>query len=336
MAIYVSNDDGHSTNKTTYLNDAGELVKSNLLSRATIGNTTLSDSDGNRTDCYYTVDGIGYTIVDDASGNSSGIQILQTQTVDYMYSDHNLAINHHALHSAGLDNEEIILISSLPFSRYYSQGAKNERLISKKKNNLLRTNIEPLRNKIIEHYIMAEGVSGYFDLLYNLDGSVNQKIKELNEDKLIAVCDLGGATLDLTVFNTGKIDFSRSGSLDKGSLHLKHKVKDLVGARGFSSVSDNVLERIVREHKLSNGTDFTDEVNKCKKELSIEMENFINSRVGNVSDIGLVYFIGGTSLLLEQQLSNIYDKDILVFSQDPLFATSIGQLKYLLRAKSNG
>ena len=80
MVMYISNDDGHHSIKTCYIDKNGEVKKSYIESRATIGDTTLSDPDCNRSDCFYTVDDVGYTVVDNASGNSAGISILNTQT----------------------------------------------------------------------------------------------------------------------------------------------------------------------------------------------------------------------------------------------------------------
>ena len=325
MSLLISVDDGHSAVKVV-IGDKKQQIESKVIS----GHHLLESIDGtDNSDCFYTVNGVDYTVIEGVAGNSSNLNILNTLTPAYLHSDLNLILTHHAMYRSGVSDKELTIVSSIPFNRYYLNGKKNIELINKKKQNLLN-NIHPLHNKITEHYVMAEGVSGYFDLLYNQDGLINKDIECLNQEKLIVVVDGGGATQDLTVFNNGMIDFSRSGSLNAGSISLRERVKNKLSSN-YASFPDNTLTKIVLTG-ISGKIDFAKEVEKEKHTLAAEVINFINTKIGNISDIGLIYFIGGTSLLLQEQYRSSYDNEIIKFSDDPLFATARGMLKYLNKA----
>lgn len=323
--LVVSIDDGHSAIK----------VKTNekqiqLESKVIMGNHLLeSINGGDNSDCFYTVNDVDYTVIEGLAGNSSNLNLLNTQNPTYLYSDINLILTHHALYRCGIINQDLKIVSSIPFNKYYLNGKKNEQLIEKKKQNLMK-NISPQHNRIIEHYIMAEGVSGYFDLLYNEDGTINKEIQKLNEEKLIVVVDGGGATQDLTVFNSGMIDFSRSGSLNSGGINLRERIQNKLSTK-YNSFPENTLSKIVLTG-VSGKIDFSSEVKKEKQSLAEEVINFVTTKIGNISDIGLIYFIGGTSILLNEQYKTVFGEELVRFSNNPIFATSNGMLKYLMKA----
>ena len=283
MTLLVSVDDGHSAIKVIT-----DSKKTQIESRVISGHHLLESIDGNdNSDCFYTVSGVDYTVIEGVAGNSSNLNILNTVTPSYLHSDINLILTHHAIYRAGIVGEDLTVVSSIPFNKYYLNGKKNNDLINKKKYNLLG-DIHPHHNKIIDNYVMAEGVSGYFDLLYNQDCVINQDIKELNEEKLIVVVDGGGATQDLTVFNNGMIDFSRSGSLNAGSITLKERIRGKLSIE-YASFPENTLSKIILNGKYAKH-DFTKDVEKEKHTLAAEVINFINTKIGNISDIGLIYF----------------------------------------------
>ncbi|MFN8771013.1 MAG: plasmid segregation protein ParM domain-containing protein [Neisseriaceae bacterium] len=301
MHIYVSSDDGHNSIKTCYPDNNGEVK----------------------------------TFITENNTATKNLDTVKTENQDYFCSTENLAIHHYNLYKSGLENREIVLITTLPFEKFYVKGQPNNDLIYKKKQNLLRTDITPLHNRIIENFVMANGVSGYFDLLYDNNSYINEEISTINKEKLITIVDCGYNATDIITFDNGKIDFQRSGSFDRGSVHLKNRIKDTIissKSHGFTDIPNNILDKIMHE-KIIGAGNFTLEVDKCKKEIAIEIRNYITRKIGSMSEVGIIYFIGGTSILLKDQLMEFYNNKTSYFPDNALYSNATGMLKYLLRAK---
>jgi plasmid segregation protein ParM len=262
---------------------------------------------------------------------SSTMRFLDTRTDDFPYSDINLVLINHALLLSGIE-EDVTICTGLPFQQYYVNNKKNIELIQKKKNNLLRSlNIENNVNmpKITAHKIVAEGVAGYFDLKYNIDGSLNEEIEEIKQDGLICIVDIGGRTTDIVTIHNDAVDFNRSITLDIGGLYLQDKITEQVKAKfGYNALPSKTIDILTKTGEFKN-IDAKDIVLSSKKEMANEISNAVKSKIGNNADIGLIAFIGGGSLLLKDQLILLYKEESIIakFVKDPIYSNARGMFK---------
>ncbi|MBY0378890.1 MAG: ParM/StbA family protein [Burkholderiales bacterium] len=260
---------------------------------------------------------------------SSTMRFLDTRTDDFPHSDINLVLINHALLLSEVDSE-VTICSGLPFQQYYINNAKNTKLIQKKKSNIERLvkieNSDKLP-KIKEHKVVAEGVAGYFDLKFNSDGSLNDEIENIKQDGLICIVDIGGRTTDIVTMYNDAVDFNRSATLDIGGLYLQDTITEKVKAKfGYNALPNKTIDALTKDGVYKN-IDAQDIVNNAKKEMANEIANAIKSKIGQNSDIGLIAFIGGGSLLLKEQLNKLYDNNLARFVKDPIFSNARGMCK---------
>ena len=260
---------------------------------------------------------------------SSTMRFLDTRTDDFPYSDINLVLINHALLLSGIE-KEVAICSGLPFQQYYVNNKKNVELIQKKKNNLLRSlNMENNVDipTIVDHKIVAEGVAGYFDLKYNSDGSLNEEVEQIKQDGLICIVDIGGRTTDIVTIHNDAVDFNRSLTLDIGGLYLQDNITEQVKAKfGYNALPNKTIDILTRDGVFKN-IDAKDIVINAKKEMANEISNAVKSKIGNNSDIGLIAFIGGGTLLLKEQLTPLYKDGIAKFVKDPIYSNARGMFK---------
>lgn len=327
--MFYGIDDGH---------DAVKLINGKKLytpSRVLSGHYPyLSITSEENESFLYEVDGHKYTVVEQPSINA-GHRFLQTRTDDFPYSDLNLVLVHHALIRAGAEGE-CHICTGLPLNQYYLEsGQKNRDLLDKKKLSFereviaLNTTNKPV---IVEHRVCAEGVSGYFDLKYNQDGTINQETEELAQKGVICIVDIGGRTTDIVTLDSESIDFNRSSTIDIGGLWLKDNLISKVKARlNVNAIPDKMIDEIIRNNGVyeARKIDVTDILNSLKIELADEIANNVKHKIKNTGDISLIAFIGGGSLLLKEPLKKLYDPSLAKFVKDPIHSNARGMLKLL-------
>jgi hypothetical protein len=285
--------------------------------------------DSNMSSMYTVEDNNNKYTVMSQDAISSTMRFLDTRTDDFPYSDINLVLINHALLLSEVDSD-VTICSGLPFQQYYINNAKNTKLIQKKKNNIERLvkieNSDKL-SKIKEHKVVAEGVAGYFDLKFNSDGSLNDEIENIKHDGLICIVDIGGRTTDVVTMYNDAVDFNRSATLDIGGLYLQDTITEKVKAKfGYNALPNKTIDALTKDGIYKN-IDAQDIVNNAKKEMANEIANAIKSKIGQNSDIGLIAFIGGGSLLLKEQLNKLYDNNLARFVKDPIFSNARGMCK---------
>lgn len=296
---------------------------------------SLSVVTGENDSFLYEINGNKYTVIEKPSANTSH-RFLQTRTDDFPYSDITQVLVYHSLLKAGATGN-ISICTGLPFNQYYSEtGVKNLELIQKVKKAFTREVkvIQPYENLpvIVEHSVCSEGVAGFFDLKFNDDGSLNDEFTSLQQAGVVCIVDIGGSTTDIVTFDGDSIDFSRSSTIDIGGLSLKDQVAAHVKVKmGASGLPDKMLDDIISNHGLypAKNLDFSDILDELKIELANEITNQVKHKIRNTSDINLIAFIGGGSLILKDQLKKLYPSSIARFVKDPINANARGMLKLI-------
>ncbi len=290
----------------------------------------ISVIEDNNVSSLYTVEDNSnkYTVISQ-DAISSTMRFLDTRTDDFPFSDINLVLINHALLLSEIDSE-VTICSGLPFQQYYMNNTKNTNLIQKKKNNIERlVKIEHFDKvpSVLEHKVVAEGVAGYFDLKFNNDGKLNEEIEDIKQDGLICIVDIGGRTTDIVTMYNDAVDFNRSITLDVGGLYLQDSITEKVKAKfGYNAIPNKTIDAITKNGIYKN-IEAYDIVNNAKKEMANEIANAIKSKIGQNSDIGLIAFIGGGSILLKEQLNKLYENTLARFVKDPIFSNARGMCK---------
>jgi plasmid segregation protein ParM len=333
--VFVGIDDGHDSIKLTL--DSGKSFM--IPARVSLGQHMLcSIKEDEEKDYIYNIDNTDYSVVDFST--QAAINYIDTRTQDYPYSKHNIALIYHVLHKAGITGP-VSIMTGLPVERFYINGQKNVKLIDKKIDNLLNTTVKNLNDQIIlptvaQHRVISQALAAYFDLLLDLDGNVNSDIEEISNDSKIAIIDIGGRTTDIISVDVGgnSVDLSKSATRDIGALYLKDSIKQrIMNEYNISYVSSAVLNRILEKGNFRHNGKLMDVQNIVKQEKTL-LTNKITALVNQVLDLdfneyGIVAFIGGGSLLIKDELKELYsNNENVVLTEDPQFANSRGMLKF--------
>lgn len=334
-------DDGHYGIKIT--SDHGNYVLNALVAEGR--HPRINSITGMaKEDELYLCDGHEYTILEGDAKNAGNKPIVATSTPHYLLSPANAVMIHHAIRNSGIkESNEVILCTSLPFNRFYTSDGLNKKLIDNKKLNLISRKVssygyEPI--SIQQQFVLSEGVAAYFDLLYNNDLSLNNEVSQIAKNSLITVVDVGGQTTDIVTLNDNNIDLSKSITKTgdyAGGLFLKRQVRGLLAKEMNcleEHIQDSLIEKLITESELSDAG-IGAKINVYKKQIAAYIANAIAEKVGNANDIGLVYFVGGGSLLLRNSLAEIFPSKSR-FAENPVFANSQGMYKLMkLQIRNN-
>ncbi len=333
--VFVGIDDGHDSIKITL--DSGKSFI--IPARVSLGQHMLcSITEEEDKDHIYSIDDTDYSVID--FNTQAAINYIDTRTQDYPYSKHNTALIYHVLHKAGVTGP-VSVMTGLPVERFYNNGQKNVKLIEKKIDNLINSEVKNLNDKVVlptvaQHRVISQALAAYFDLLLDINGNVNQDIEEISNDSKIAIVDIGGRTTDVISIDVGgnSVDLSKSATRDIGALYLKDSIKQrIMNEYNISYVSSAVLNRILEKGNFRHNGKIVDVQNIVKQEKSL-LTNKITSLVNQVLDLdfneyGIVAFIGGGSLLIKDELKELYsNNENVVLTDDPQFANSRGMLKF--------
>lgn len=333
--IFVGIDDGHDSIKISL--DSGESFV--IPAKVSLGQHMLcSITKEDDKDHVYTVDNIDYSVID--FNTQAAINYIDTRTQDYHCSKHNTALIYHILHKAGITGA-VSVMTGLPVERFYNNGLKNIKLIEKKIDNLMTATVSNINKdiilpNIIQHRVISQALAAYFDLLLDINGNINTEIEEISNDSKIAIVDIGGRTTDIITIDLGgeSVDLSKSVTRDIGALYLKDAIKQkIMNEFDISQISSSVLTRILEKNNFRYNGKIVD-VSAIVKQEKFLLTNKITSLVNQVLDLdfseyGIVAFIGGGSILIQDELKKIYaNKENVVLTDDPQFANSRGMLKF--------
>lgn len=321
---YAGVDDGHFGIKIVDEN-GGQFY---LPSRVAEGAQVISLS-GDEDNVWDTQEGQTYTVSDSLAG-------IDTRFSDYGLSDINRVLVHHALYKAGYGGQSVRIVTGLPVNDYYVGHEQNADFIRRKVDNLAKLtatnrNQTVAMAKITGHAVVSEAIAAFFDLLFNMDGTVNEAFHQVVQAGPIGILDVGGKTTDSAVIiNGGKgIDASRSGTSKIGALSLnqglENRIKSLMGVAQLTPTQIESAARTGMVRMFGKETDVSEIVNEEKRILADQIVAEAKRKMRDGADLECVYFVGGGSLLLREQLADLYPH--AVFVDDPQFANARGMLK---------
>lgn len=323
VAVPVGCDDGHFGIKLCLPDFSQLYIPSRIAAGAVI---SLDDADAN---CYE-ASGQTYTV-------SNALQSIDTRFPDYPLSDVNRVLVNHALIKAGLGGKSIKLVTGLPVQDYYIGGQRNDTFIERKRKSLTdgvvtNRNEAVMLPRIVAHQVISEGIAAFYDLLVGKDGNVNGVVHDQVSNGAIAVIDIGGKTTDSAVIINGGmgIDASRSGTANLGGLSLnvavEQRLKQVLNVEGLAprQIEDATTKYTVRAFGKEH--DVADAVREEKRALAAQIIGECRRRMRDAADLEAVYFVGGGSMLLRDELKGLFPH--AVFVEDPQFANARGMLKF--------
>lgn len=322
---YAGVDDGHSGIKV-YTDDGKKIF---VPSRITSGSELINISDSTGNNWYQTDDGKEYVV-------SADLPAFDTRFSGYAVSDINRVLVHHALILAGLGGQDVSIMTGLPVGDYYIANQMNTDLIGRKVKSLTEqrvTNRNPAvaMAKIVRHNVASEAIAAFFDLLLDDEGNQRDEIAELVEAGSIGIIDIGGKTTDCAVVVGGgqSIDATRSGTDNFGGLSLNKAVEPrLKEAFSVKALSPKQIDDAIRMGSLRLfGQDHAcaEIIAEEKRVLARQIIDAATRKMGDGADLERIFFVGGGSLLLRDELVNLFPHAQLV--DDPQFANARGMLK---------
>ncbi|MEQ0863722.1 ParM/StbA family protein [Pseudomonas aeruginosa] len=333
-ALFVD-DNGFAYHKSAYFDESGKIECQKRQSIVVVGNN-FSSASGNAINRYLT-DGTEY------SCPSASVDAIDIRNGDYPLSPANRVLVNHALAKADFIGRPVKLGVTLPFRDFYTHdGAINEaRRAAVGKNFSAKVSVvgSEAQPQIESVHVWAEGISAFFDWALRADGNPNPQLQEL-EGSPMAVIDIGGQTTDIVSisYEEGKlvIDNKRSETKEIGVLDaikaLQTRVSQSLAEKqgGTSSMYDQiplqVAERIIQTGKGRIGadeTDFSDLRNQVLREHSEMILAFIKSKLGNLNNYPVLYFIGGGAIVFQDVLKSPNAQ----FGDE--FSNARGALKYM-------
>jgi plasmid segregation protein ParM len=313
-----------------------EIQMLTIPSKVLHGARATSLSSGGADGGIYVVDGKTFTVSDGMSG-----EVIDTRSIDYPTSAVNRVLVNDALLRMGYGGCEVSLVSGLPVSDYYDGVQPNIDLIERKKANLL-TEVAPVQSfpagkalpKIISHSVCSEGVSAFYHMAINDDGSDNEEFMALLEEGPVGVIDIGGKTIDMAVvaLNRGmaQVDIQRSGSINYAMLKVQDAIQTQL-MKDYSlrqPVAPRAMKRILSEKRLvlsGQSIDVSQSVEAAVNQCWPEIEGAVLSRWGKAEDMMRVVVAGGGSYLLFDRFKGIFSH--AVRPENPEYANGCGMAK---------
>ncbi len=332
---YFVDDNGFAYHKSAYFDAAGKIECQKRASVVVVG-SNFSSAAGTAVNRYLT-EGTEY------SCPSASADAIDIRNGDYPLSAANRVLVNHAMSKADFIGKPVKLGVTLPFRDFYTpDGAINEsRRAAVSKNFSIKVDVvgSEAQPQIEAVHVWAEGISAFFDWALRSDGSANPQFEEM-EDSPMAVIDIGGQTTDIvSLLYDGKelvIDNKRSETKEIGVLDAIKAVQTRVSQSlavkqgGTSSMYDQiplqVAERILQTGKGRIGADeqdFSDLRNQVLREHSEMILAFIKSKLGNLNNYPILYFIGGGAIVFKDVLKSPNAQ----FGDE--FSNARGALKYM-------
>lgn len=350
--VCVGLDDGHDHIKV-YLGKnplSGVPMQFKMQSRAAVGQSNMGDDDFVNEELVVVGNNL-YTVSEMLNNYSD------TRFDDYPTSPLSKALVYQALRLAfkefNIEENILNITSGLPVDRFYNthNRTKNSDLIAAKKETLLgmsdvynmfdqKTGKPSL--KIDKHSVLCEANAAYYDVIFEetLDGNTSgvPEITDLAMETGIfeggaAVLDIGGRTTDCVVVNPyGKnLNAARSGTVNAGIISFQDEVRGQLKQNfQLSFISEKSLKEaiITGIYKVgSKELEIADIVNKAKENLFKLIENFMNTTVGDGSDLPAIILVGGGGYVLKDHVMQKYPN--IIIPEDPEFANARGFYKIL-------
>lgn len=336
---YVGVDDGHSCIKV-YVGRSGDLqdpIQFKMFSRAKVGIANMGEDDTINRELVV-VDGDIYTV------NENLPDFESTQNDNYPLSKLIKALVYQAVRNADVGRNKVKIATGLPVSKFYTTGMQkmmNKDLLINKKNHLLSMNnvfnkFDASKNlpqiEFIDHKVFCEANAAYYDVLLDDLGEFTEIAESYELFKYgAAVIDIGGRTTDCVVINPGggSLNAARSGTKNLGILDLMEELRnDLKNKFKWSFISETALNQALRTGIYGAGikkVDISEMVEAHKESLFKRLEAFIDSTIGDASDVPAIILVGGGSYILGDIIKSKYSN--IIIPEDQEFSNARGFYK---------
>lgn len=258
-----------------------------------------------------------YTVDNEKYGRDlNSPSVLGTNNVSWQYSALNTLAIHHALHSSGIEPQDVEVVVTLPVSEFFDADSQfNMDNINRKKASVMRP-VELNKGKqftITKVTVRPESIPAGVSLCDNIEPS-----------HMVLIVDLGGTTLDVSMVAGGTADISRVyGDSTLGVSLVTDAVKRALAAANTETSSHNVDMMIINRHNpdfLENHINdqsaiasVEDAINTSIERLRTRVVDVVNSFKGfsHVMVIG-----GGASLVADAIREAVQLRDDRFFVAD--------------------
>lgn len=265
---------------------------------------------------------------------------VHVATDDYCFSDYNRVLVYHALRDAGAKGE-VDIVTGLPLKQFYRgrSGQVNGDLLMKKEASLTQNdiyisefeNLTKLGFTVASNDTLAEAIASWLDVVTELDEVGGVSYDDDLTNKNIAVVDIGGRTIDITVIKDYNINAERSTTVDLGMLEVRDQLKDVLFDMCGEEFPIPYLDRAIETKTIEQFGDIIDiseDLERIHKELSQRVATEITRVLGKGSDLARIAFAGGGSVDLYQKfLAELYPRNGKL-TDDPLFTNAMGMYKF--------
>lgn len=339
-------DNGHSGHKFAWLDPESFSIKTNRLP-SIVGHASkneLKDFSGRALDRYM----IG---TQSFTCNKDILHPVDVDNERYQTAPENVALTAHGLSINKQDTKPIVLATTLPFSRFYVHGKKNDALIegvttayqNEIKKMVGATDAEFTTITIHSHHIYPEGFIGYYDWAIDDNGNIRTEVTGTSGPVLVV--DIGGGTSDVVTILGGSTglsaDFGRSDSIPFGVIRLFVAIRDLLikkvreVAPALRFGESGAIEQRILEVLLKNGSvtlngipqaiDLHTEIEKLKEDFIDDLTNSIYSIVKDITRYQQILFMGGGAVIFADYLKEKLPSSYILDE----FANARGALKVL-------
>lgn len=308
--LLIASDSGKFNSKVVFKNEDNELVRE-------IFRTVKRDEHNDANGINIRYEGQNFNIGDDTlEPTDDNLDLKKSSPLHKMCT---LTMIAKALKTTGRKNkgEEVSLMTSMPLMQYF---------------------IEERRNEIIECYKgkheieadLGEGLEKFeFEItdvlvVYESGGVVVRHSSDLT-DKNVILLDAGGLNVTWLTLTNGKADRDRSGINNLGSHSLVSKIQEKVyNATGRTISSADTLSCLNKEFEFRGQN--ANEVNKLVKDTFKEVMKDIVSSIYKKVDVTSyeVFFVGGSSTVYREELTQSLDARAYKQSDDPIFDHVVG------------
>lgn len=308
--LLIASDSGKFNSKVVFKNEKNELVRE-------LFRTVKRDEHNDANGINIRYDGNNFNIGDDTlEPTDDNLDLKKSSPLHKMCT---LTMIAKALKTTGRKNrgEEVSLMTSMPLMQYF---------------------IEERRNEIIECYKgkheieadLGEGLEKFeFEItdvfvVYESGGVVVRHSSDLT-GKNVILLDAGGLNVTWLTLTNGKADRERSGINNLGSHSLVSKIQEKVyNATGRTISSADTLACLNKEFEFRGQN--ANEVNTLVKDTFKDVMKDIVSSIYKKVDVTSyeVFFVGGSSTVYREELTQSLDARAYKQSDDPIFDHVVG------------
>lgn len=154
----------------------------------------------------------------------------------------------------------------------------------------------------------AEGAAAYL------------KYKNVLGDKLVAIVDIGGNTINVMIYDHGKIVKSSITTLDLGMIKLERRIKDEINIHKAWNLQDYEIRDVLENKECEDIT------NRLISEHISKLKNELVEKQYNIERLTF-FFTGGGSNTLREKLEASFNR--VIVSEDAIYDNVDGLYKVL-------